>query len=213
MKSKSLFLRAVLLLPLAAAAPLACAGVALPGLAYPDAAGVWQGAELDYCAHLAAQLHRAPAHFTPVLQATDTPRGRDADVLFVPRGVVPPGFHERGVLADDYEAILVPAASPARAVADLAGHPICVEPGSPEEAALADYFAAHHWRLEEFVFQEVDEMHDAYLAGRCDGIVSTVSLLTGLRGNADGHQADRILPQHLGSNPIVVAVRNGLEDR
>ncbi len=208
---KSLLLRGLLLFPLAAAAPLACAGVALPGLAYPDAAGVWKGAELGYCTQLATRLKRLPAHFTPVLQATDAPGGND--VLFVPRGVLPPGFHERSQLADDYEAILVPAASAARSVEDLAGHPVCVEPGSPDEAAVTAYFASRHLRLEEFVFQEVDEMHDAYLAGRCDGIVSSVSLLTGLRGNAEGdHQADRILPQHLGANPIVVATKNGLED-
>lgn len=199
---------ALLTVPLLGAAPLNCAGVVAPGLAYPDPTGRWMGAELTLCDRLAAHLHRSSTRFTPILQSSDAPPPLDGDdVLFLPQQAVPKGFRAGPLLTDDYEAILVPASSRARSAADLAGRPICVEPGSPEEQALAAYFGAHHWTLQEFVFQEVDEMHDAYLAGRCEAIVSPVSLLVGLRGNADGgHQADRILPDHLGANPIVIAI-------
>ena len=192
-------------------APLRCAGLVAPGLAYPDANGGWHGAELAACDQWAARLHREPAHFSPILQASDAPKSTGAaDLVFLPAGAVPPGFRVRSMLADDYDALLVPVASPARRAADLAGRPICVEPGSAEESALAAFFTAHHLRLREFVFQEVDEMRDAYLAGRCSAIVSPVSLLAGLRGNA--RPADRILPDHLGRNPIMIATSPALRD-
>ena len=203
--------RPMWLLLLTAAAPLHCAGVVAPGLAYPDAMGVWRGAELSACRQWALRLHRSPAQFTPILQASDAPRStREADVLFLPQNAIAPPFQPRAILAQDDEALLVPAASLAHHTNDLVGQPICVEPGSAESLALEQYFASHHLRLREFVFQEVDEMHDAYLAGRCAAIASPVSLLVGLRGNAD--VADRILPEHLSANPIMVAVSPALKD-
>ena len=197
----------LLALPLMAAAPLRCAGVTSPGLAYPAASGQWIGSELDLCHRAAAALGRS-ASFTPILMSADRTSAGGADLLFVPAATVPAGFRRQRLLADDYLAILVPAGSDVRSAAGLAGQPICIEPGSAEDAALVGYFKAHHWRLNEFVFQEVDEMHDAYMAGRCDGIVGAVSLLRGLRGNAGNrHFGDRILPDHLAANPIVIATR------
>ena len=195
----------------AAAAPLLCGGVVSPGLAYPDSGGVWHGLEIDLCGALAKQAGVA-MQFTPVLQDTDTPpAGHARSVIFLPKDVIPAGYRVGPVIFDDYQALMVPAGAKVRRAADLAGASICVEPGSPEDWALTDYFAAHRIALREFVFQEVDEMHDAYEAGRCDAITARRSLLVGLRANADGtRRNDVILPDDLGDNPISAATPAGL---
>jgi general L-amino acid transport system substrate-binding protein len=191
----------------AAAAPLVCGGIVAPGLAYPNIAGTWQGLEITDCQKLAA-ITRQPPIFTPILQDSDTPPATAArSIIFVPAGDIPAGYTQGPVIFNDSQAIMVPAWSHARTAADLANAAICVEPGSPEDFNLIDYFAAHKIPLREFVFQETDEMHDAYVAGRCDAITARISLLRGLRANED--RDDKILPDNLGDNPIRAAVPAG----
>lgn len=190
----------------AGAKTLPCGGVVAPGLAYPDVAGIWSGYEIELCKKLAMADQAQPV-FTPVLQDSDTPPAIDGpEVLFLPAGDIPQGYIAGADIFNDTQALMVPAGSPVRNAAGLANASICVEPGSPEDFNLIAYFKAHHIALREFVFQETDEMHDAYVAGRCDAITARRSLLIGLRANEDGARKDDvILPDNLGDNPIRVA--------
>jgi general L-amino acid transport system substrate-binding protein len=200
-----LFLFLLIFASPAIAQPVLCSGTVAPGLAYPDIAGRWSGKEITLCAAIAKKANAAPV-FTPIFQDTDTPPPTPRSALFVPAGDIPAGYVAGPVIDDDFQAIMVPAGSPVRRAADLAGAEICVEPGSPEDFNLVDYFARHKIPLREFVFQETDEMHDAYVAGRCDAITARKSLLIGLRANEEGpRREDRILPDNLGDNPIRAA--------
>ncbi len=194
----------------AAAAPLFCAGVVSPELAYPDRGGVWHGLEIDLCQAIAKRAG-LPMRFTPVLQDTDTPPpGPGHDVVFLPVDEIPAGYGVGPVIFNDFQALMVPAGAKARRAADLGNASICVEPGSPEDFNLIAYFQAHRIPLREFVFQEPDEMHDAYEAGRCDAITARQSLLIGVRANAYGaRRNDVILPDRLGDNPISAATPAG----
>lgn len=195
----------VCLLPAPAFAALACAGITAPGLAYPDSAGTWRGLEIDDCQKLAKSRHTT-AVFTPILQDSDIPPPAAGTILFAPAGDIPAGYTAGAVIYNDKQALMVPVWSRAQNAKSLANAYICVEPGSPEDNNLTAYFAAQNIPLREFVFQETDEMHDAYAAGRCDAITARISLLRGLRANASGdRQADRILPDNLGDNPIRAA--------
>ncbi len=195
----------------AVAAALNCGGVIAPGLAYPDPAGKWHGLEIDLCRRIAANTG-TQALFTPVLQDTDVPpAGGDRSVVFLPASDIPAGYAAGPVIYNDHQALMVPAGSKVRSAADLANAYICVEPGSPEDFNLVAYFHRHHIALRKFVFQETDEMRDAYLARRCDAITARISLLSGLRANADGDgQGDVILPDNLGDNPLRAATPAGL---
>lgn len=190
----------------ACAKTLPCGGVVAPGLAYPDVAGIWSGDEIDLCKKIAAADQAQPV-FTPILQDSDTPPAIDGpEILFIPAGDIPKGYIAGPDIFNDTQALMVPAGSAAKTASDLANASICVEPGSPEDFNLIAYFKAHHIALREFVFQETDEMHDAYVAGRCDAITARRSLLVGLRANEDGARKDDvILPDNLGDNPVRVA--------
>lgn len=185
--------------------PHACSGIVSPGLAYPGVDGVWHGMEIALCQSIAKKAGLALV-FTPVLQASDVPPPAPGSVAFLAAGDIPAGYAPGLVIFNDNQALMVPAGSKARKAADLANASICVEPGSPEDFNLIAYFAKHHIPLNEFVFQETDEMRDAYVAGRCDAITARVSLLIGLRANADGvRRQDLILPDNLGDNPVRLA--------
>ncbi len=194
----------------AAAQQMACAGTVAPGLAYPDINGKWAGLEIKLCHDIAQKIGETSV-FTPVLQDADIlPATSMRRVLFLPARKIPAGYVAGPEIYNDYQAIMVPAGSKARNAADLAGAEICVEPGSPEDFNLTRYFAKHKIMLREFVFQETGEMHDAYVAGRCDAITARRSLLIGLRANEDGARRDDvILPDDLGDNPIRVATQAG----
>ncbi len=191
------------------AKPLACFGILAPGLAYPDVDRAWHGLEIDLCETIAGIAGRQ-AVFSPVLQDSDVPPPAPGSVAFLPAGDIPAGYAAGPVIFDDNQALMVPAGSKARQAADLANAFICVEPGSPEDFNLTAYFAAHKIPLREFVFQETDEMHDAYVAGRCDAITGRISLLRGLRANEVGaRRNDFLLPDNLGDNPVRVATPAG----
>lgn len=194
----------------ATARSLVCGGVVAPGLAYPDATGHWAGLEITLCQSFAAQLGER-ASFTPVLQDSDTPPATGLrTAIFLPAQDIPAGYVTGPVIANDEQAIMLPAGSKIHDIYGLANAEICVEPGSPEDFNLLAYFAARHIPLREFVFQETDEMHDAYVAGRCDAITARRSLLAGLRANETGaRRHDVILPNDLGDNPIRVATPAG----
>jgi general L-amino acid transport system substrate-binding protein len=194
----------------AMAAPLPCGGVVAPGLAYPDVSGTWSGLEISLCKSLAAKIGETPV-FTPILQDSDTPpAGAARSILFAPAGDIPVGYAAGPVIFNDSQGLMVPVWSKAKTAKDLANAEICVEPGSPEDFNLIDYFKVHKIPLREFVFQETDEMHDAYVAGRCDAITARISLLSGLRANEDGERKDdRILPDNLGDNPVRAATPDG----
>jgi general L-amino acid transport system substrate-binding protein len=189
--------------------PLQCAGAVAPGLAYPDAQRHWAGAEIDLCGRMARAVG-VQAVFLPIIQETDVPPPRAHDVVFLPAGDAPAGYVAGPVIADDEQEIMVPAGSPVRTLADLNGLDICVQPGSAEDANLITFFAHQKLRLQEFPFQEIDEMHDAYVAGRCEGISAQHSLLVGLRDNA--RRDDVILPWNVADNPVRVMTPAGDAD-
>jgi general L-amino acid transport system substrate-binding protein len=197
----------------AAAADLYCGGAVSPGLAYPDAQGHWRGKEIELCQKLAQRIGERSV-FTPVLQDSDTPPATALrSVFFLPAEDIPAGYVAGPAIDDDYQAIMVPEGAKLRDATGLANASICVEPGSPEDFNLVAYFKAHKIPLREFVFQETDEMHDAYEAGRCDAITARKSLLVGLRANeADGPGHDFILPDDLGDNPIRAVTPAGQAD-
>ena len=107
-------------------------------------------------------------------------------------------------------SIMVMDGSPAQHVADLAGTRICAEPGTGPERSLNLYFEAHHFPLNFSMFQESDEMLDAFYGGRCEAIANETTSLAAIRLQAehDGHEA-RILPEPLAAVPVLATTPRG----
>jgi general L-amino acid transport system substrate-binding protein len=194
---------------------LQCGSTVRPGLAFPDAHGVWHGLNVDLCRAVATAVlgpharigfhpYLLPASYGPVRHGTDelfflTTSEMIANDL---AGAVQPGpavFYET-------DAVLVSKAATARHVADLAGTTLCAEPGTGAERSIAPWFAARHLDARYFPFQESDEELDAFYAQRCGAMVNEVTSLAALRlqTQRDGHDS-RILPDALASYPILAA--------
>jgi general L-amino acid transport system substrate-binding protein len=199
---------------------LHCGGTVRPGLAFPGPDGHLQGLEVELCRAVATAVlgSGAKIEFHPYLldQSYDPIRHGTDDLSFLTEseiveagltGMVSPGppvFFES-------MAVLVPADSPARHVADLAGQNICAEPGTGAERSIAPWFAARHLPLSYFPFQESDEELDAFYAGRCGAMVNELTNIAAIRVEAetDGHPS-RILPELLAAFPILAVT--GLAD-
>ena len=193
-----------------------CGAVVRPGLAFPAHDGSWHGLEVDICRAVAVAALGPQAQFEfhgYTLQDTSfDPLRRGSDELafltvsdmlqasLLPVVVPgPPVFYATS-------SALVLDGSPAHHLADLAGKRICAEPGTGPERSLLAWFKARDIAMHFFMFQESDEMLDAFYGGRCEAIAhDTVNLAAiGLQAAEDGRPA-RLLPEPLAAVPVLAA--------
>jgi general L-amino acid transport system substrate-binding protein len=193
---------------------LHCGSAIRPGLAFPDASGVWHGLNVDICRAVAAAAlgPKGRVVFSAYIASRTFDRARTGqdEVSFLTASEMlaenlvghvlpgPPVFY----LAT---GALVPETSPAQHLVDLAPDNICAEPGTGPERTLTAWFAARHLPLHYFMFQESDEMLDAYLAGRCGAIVQEMPSLAGYRLNAEEAHPSRILSEPFSAVPLMIA--------
>lgn len=193
----------------------------LAGFAFKDAAGTWQGLNVDFCRALAAAVLgnpdkinlvplSSPARFPALLagridvllHATTWTLGREAGI----------GVQFAGTYFYDGQAFMVPKESRARSVADLKAATICVEKGTTTVGNLADYFHARKFPYQALVADSVTAAAEAFLAGRCRALTADRSQLAGVRAHAAGGAAAyRILPEVISKEPLGPVVRRGDE--
>ncbi len=193
---------------------LHCAAAVRPGLAFPGADGAWHGLEVDICRAVAvaaagpgAQIAFGAATLQP--RSYDAIRSGEVELSFLTASEMlaagllpnvlpgPPVFYATS-------GVMVPDAVPARRLADLQGRRVCAEPGTGPERSLNAWFASRRIPIHFFMFQESDEMLDAFGAGRCEAVAHETTSLAALRlqSAADGHPA-RILPEPLAAVPVL----------
>ena len=197
-----------------------CGAVIRPGLAFPAPDGTWHGLEADICRAIAVAVlgpdGRYEVHaYAPVTRSFDAVRAGEDDVSFLTTSEILGEHALSSVLPGpavfySTSAVMVPAASPARHLADLAGMTVCAEPGTGPERTLIAWSDKHRAGLHVFMFQESDEMLDAFYSGRCDAIAhDAVNLAAiGLQAAADGHRA-RLLPEPLAAAPVLATTPRG----
>ena len=95
----------------------------------------------------------------------------------------------------------------------LSGATVCVQPGTTTELNLADYFRANRMTFKPVVIEKLEEVLNAYFAGRCDVFTTDVSGLVSVRGSrAPKPEEHIILPEVISKDPLGPAVRHG-DDR
>ena len=193
----------------------------LAGFAFKDAAGRWQGLNVDFCRALAAAVLgnpdkidlaplSAPARFPALLagridvllHATTWTLGREAGI----------GVQFAGTYFYDGQAFMVPKESRARSVADLKAATICVQKGTTTVENLADYFRGRNLPYQPLVADSATAAADAFLAGRCRAFTADRSQLAAVRARPPGGAAAyRILPGLISKEPLGPVVRRGDE--
>jgi general L-amino acid transport system substrate-binding protein len=107
----------------------------------------------------------------------------------------------------------VPKKLNVKSAKELNGATICVQPGTTTELNLADYFRANKMTFKPVVIEKLEEVLNAYFAGRCDVYTTDVSGLVAIRASRAPKPADHvILPEIISKEPLGPVVRHG-DDR
>src|SRR5581483_8399679 len=102
----------------------------------------------------------------------------------------------------DGTAFIVPTALGVRAVRDLDGATICLQPGTTQELDVADYFRSHGLTFIPVVIERLEEATNAYFAGRCDAFTQDQASLAAVRARAPDPAAHTLLPQVISKAPV-----------
>jgi general L-amino acid transport system substrate-binding protein len=190
----------------------------IAGFATPDARGVWQGFDVDFCRGLAVALFNDPnkVRFTPLSSSTRfTALGSgEVDVLFrtstetmlrdVTLGLraITPNFY-------DGHGFMVRANANIAKASDMAGATICLIQGTTNELVTADYFRSQNLQFSPVLFERTDQAAAALQAGRCDSFGTDASQLAAIRSAMPNPSDWTILTERFSKEPYGPYVRRG----
>lgn len=190
----------------------------LPGFAYTDASGVYQGFDADFCRATAAAV-LGDANKVKFIPATGKTRftilnSGEGDVLwrnttwtFVRDVDVKTTFV--GVNYYDGQGFMVPKSLGVKSAKDLGGATVCIQTGTTTELNLADYFRSNKISYEPVPIETSDEARTNYLAGRCDVYTTDASGLAASRATFPKPKDHVILPEIISKEPLGPVVRHG----
>ncbi|UPG71376.1 amino acid ABC transporter substrate-binding protein [Roseomonas gilardii subsp. gilardii] len=189
------------------------------GFSLPDSQGVMRGIDSDTCKAVAAAVlgdankvrfipTTAQNRFTALqsgevdmlVRSTTWTLGREAAL----------GLEFAAVNFYDGTGFAVKTASGVKSVKDLDGASVCVQPGSTTELNLTDYFRSNNMKFTPVVIENVEEIRNAFISGRCDAFTTDASSLASFRFS-QGANADQytILPEIISKEPLGSMVRKG----
>jgi general L-amino acid transport system substrate-binding protein len=190
----------------------------LAGFAFTDAAGNWQGFDVDFCRATAAAIFGDP---NKVKFVTSTGKTRftilnsgEADVLW--RNTtwtyardVDVKLLFLGVNYYDGQGFLVRKDLGVTSAKELDGASVCIQTGTTTELNLADFFRSNGISYEPVPVETNDEGRTNYQAGRCDVYTTDASGLAATRSTFDDPSAHVVLPEIISKEPLGPAVRQG----
>ena len=194
----------------------------LAGFSQPDSKGVWRGIDADFCRAVAAAVFGDPnkVRFTPLTSQQRFTALQAGEIDLLARNTTwsitrdtALGLNFVGVNYYDGQGFIVPKKLNVKSVKELNGATICVQPGTTNELNVADYFRAHGMKFKPVVIEKLEEVLNAYFAGRCDVYTTDVSGLAAIRASRAPNAAEHvILPEVISKEPLGPAVRHG-DDR
>jgi general L-amino acid transport system substrate-binding protein len=191
-----------------------------PGFSLPDSQGEMRGMDADTCRAVAAA---ALGDATKVRFVALSPQARftalqsgEIDLLVRNTGWTLTREASLGLLMafinyHDGTAFVVRESAGVTSAKELDGASVCLIPGTSTELDVTEYFRVNRLRFEPVLIGGVNEVQQAFLAGRCDAWANDGSYIAAFR--AQNPQAGlRLLPERLSSEPVGAMVRKG-DDR
>ncbi len=195
--------------------------VGLAGFSQPDSRGAWKGLDVDMCRAIAAAVFgdATKVRYTPTTAVQRFPALQSGEVDVLARNTTwtvtrdsSLGFNFVGVNYYDGQGFMVPKKLNIKSAKQLNGATVCVQPGTTTELNLSDYFRANRMTFKPVVIGKLEEVLNAYYAGRCDVFTTDVSGLVSTRGSRPNPADHVILPEVISKEPLGPAVRHG-DDR
>ncbi len=189
------------------------------GFSLADSKGVTQGIDADTCRAVAATIlgDATKVRFVPttttnrftalqsgeldlLVRSTTWTLAREANL----------GLLFAGINFYDGTGFLVKSSSGVKSVKELNGATICVQPGTSTELAIADYFRLNNLKFTPVLIQDLAEIQNTYLSGRCDSYSTDASGLAAFRYQ-QGSKAEEqtLLPEIISKEPLGMMVRKG----
>jgi general L-amino acid transport system substrate-binding protein len=194
----------------------------LAGFSQPDSRGAWKGIDVDLCRAVAAAVFgdHSKVRYTPLTAQQRFTALQSGEVDILARNTTWTvtrdtglGLNFVGVNYYDGQGFMVPKRLNVKSAKQLNGATVCVQPGTTTELNLADYFRATGMSFKPVVIEKLEEVLNAYFAGRCDVFTTDVSGLVSTRASRAPNPAEHIiLPEIISKEPLGPAVRHG-DDR
>jgi general L-amino acid transport system substrate-binding protein len=191
----------------------------LAGFSQPDSKGEWKGLDVDLCRAVAAAVFgdAAKVRYTPLTAQQRFTALQSGEIDILSRNTTwtlsrdtSLGLNFAGVIYYDGQGFMVPKKLNVKSAKQLNGATVCVQPGTTTELNLADYFRANNMTFKPVVIEKLEEVTNAFFAGRCDVYTTDVSGLVSTRGSRAPNPADYlILPEVISKEPLGPVVRHG----
>jgi len=190
----------------------------LAGFAFTDAAGEWDGFDVQMCRAVAAAIFgdAKAIKFTPTTGKTrfTALASGEVDVLF--RNTTwtfsrdtDLKFDFQGVNYYDGQGFMVPKALGVSSAKELNGATVCIQTGTTTELNLADFFRANSISYEPVPIETNAEANAKYLAGACDVYTTDASGLAATRATFEKPGDHILLPEIISKEPLGPLTRHG----
>jgi len=194
----------------------------LAGFSQPDSKGVWRGIDVDACRAVASAVFgdADKVRYTPLTAQQRFTALQSGEIDLLSRNTTwtitrdtSLGLNFVGVTYYDGQGFIVPKKLGVKSAKELNGATVCVQPGTTTELNLADYFRANKMTFRPVVIEKLEEVLNAYFAGRCDVYTTDMSGLVAIRASRAPNPAEHvILPEVISKEPLGPVVRHG-DDR
>ncbi|MFA5703590.1 MAG: amino acid ABC transporter substrate-binding protein [Advenella sp.] len=189
------------------------------GFSAPNAKGEWEGLDVDMCKSIAAAVLGDASKFKAVplnsQQRFTALQSGEVDVLTRNTTVTQQRDTALGILGAginfyDGQGFLVSKKLGVKSAKELDGATVCMQTGTSNENTMADWARANNVKYTPVVFDQFNEVVNAFASGRCDVFTTDASGLASIRisklSNPDDYQ---VLPEIISKEPLGPFVRQG----
>ena len=190
-----------------------------PMFSLPDSQGVMRGIDADSCRAVAAAIlgDARKVKFIPTTAQNRFTALQSGEVDLLYRSTTWTLGREGNLGAlfasvnfYDGTGFLVKKSLGVKTAKEMDGASVCVAPGTSTELAVADFFRMNKMKFTPIIIADVNEIQNAYLAGRCDAYSNDASGLAGFRFQQGDKKEDHILlPDIISKEPLGAMVRKG----
>lgn len=190
----------------------------LPGFSSTDAAGNWQGLDVDGCRSIAAAVlgNANSVNFVPLTAVERFTALQSGEVDVLVRNTTwtltrdtSLGLNFAGVNYYDGQGFLVSTDLGVTSALELDGAAVCIQSGTTTELNLADFFRFNNMSFEPVLYDTSEQTVSGFEAGRCDVLTSDNSQLAALRIQLSNPAGAVVLADTISKEPLGPAVRQG----
>ena len=194
------------------------AATGIPGFATVDDKNQWQGLDIDICRTVAAAIFAdsTKVKFTPLSAKERFTALQSGEVDILARNATWSLLRDTALGLDfpvvnyyDGQGFMVKQSLGVTSATQLDGATFCIQSGTLTELTLADFASSHGITYKSVVFENNDEVNNAYMAGRCDVLTTDQSALYAARVKLPDPDENIVLPEIVTKEPLAPAVRHG----